>query len=357
MKKFSVFAVLAAALALGACEFTRNAVAPSITGQTSSAAAGVASTQPAAIVPLDVAKLGTPGGTSAGARIAQFRDDLVQLQQASVEHILRQRQLHADAEASIANYQIAVGTIKTRQQGGTAPGDSASVDAWQRAQATLQMLGADLDQMNALAGTVANNVTFAAFLLQSIRAAASATGAAEEGRRQLGVLEESAAQTAASLDQLLDGLRADILRQSHFLGVERANLAQMAPAGNSAQASAAPGPASSAQPASAPGAGLGSGRPFVVIRFDRSDVEYEQQLYEAVSTALARRPNVAFDLVAVASAVGTPDELALNSDIARTNANKVMRSLLDMGLPADRISLSQVTDPNIQASEVHLYVR
>jgi hypothetical protein len=34
-----------------------------------------------------------------------------------------------------------------------------------------------------------------------------------------------------------------------------------------------------------------------------------------------------------------------------------MRSLLDMGLPADRISLSQVTDPNIQANEVHLYVR
>jgi hypothetical protein len=34
-----------------------------------------------------------------------------------------------------------------------------------------------------------------------------------------------------------------------------------------------------------------------------------------------------------------------------------MRSLLDMGLPADRVSTSQVTDPNIQSNEVHLYVR
>jgi hypothetical protein len=49
--------------------------------------------------------------------------------------------------------------------------------------------------------------------------------------------------------------------------------------------------------------------------------------------------------------------VALNSDIARTNANKVARSLLNMGLPAERISISQATDPNVQTNEVHLYVR
>jgi len=95
----------------------------------------------------------------------------------------------------------------------------------------------------------------------------------------------------------------------------------------------------------------------VVIRFDRSDVKFEQALYQATSAALVRRPNAAFDLVAVSSAIGTPAQVALNSDIARTNADKVMRSLLNMGLPADRISTGQVTDPNIQNNEVHLYVR
>ncbi|MGH6891178.1 MAG: hypothetical protein ACREEP_02850 [Dongiaceae bacterium] len=279
------------------------------------------------------------------------------MQQAAVEHVLRQRQLHADAEASVADYQITIGTIKTQQQGGTVPGDPASINAWQRAQARLQMLGADLDQMNLLGNNVANNVAFAAFLLQSIRASESASDAVAEDRRQLGVLEDATAQTSASLDQLLDGLRADILRQSHFLGIERANLAQMAPAGNNAETSGTPVPAPAAQLPGAPGAGLSSGQPFVVIRFDQPDVIYEQQLYEAVSTALARRPNTAFDLVAVGSAIGTPAQVALNSDLARTDANKVMRSLLDMGLPADRVSLSQVTDPNIQSNEVHLYVR
>jgi hypothetical protein len=111
-------------------------------------------------------------------------------------------------------------------------------------------------------------------------------------------------------------------------------------------------------PVAAPaGAGLASGRPFVVIRFDNPEVEYEQQLYEAVSAALARSPDVAFDLVAVAPAGGTSEEIARNSEAARASMQKVMRSLFEMGLPADRVSLSQVTDPYIQSSEIHLYVR
>jgi hypothetical protein len=31
--------------------------------------------------------------------------------------------------------------------------------------------------------------------------------------------------------------------------------------------------------------------------------------------------------------------------------------LLNMGLPQDRLSVSQVTDPNVQTNEVHIYVR
>ncbi len=113
----------------------------------------------------------------------------------------------------------------------------------------------------------------------------------------------------------------------------------------------------SAPPAGPAGAGLATGRPFVVIPFHDPAVQYEQQLYEAVNAALERSPNVAFDLVAVTPAAATPDEAALNSKAAQTNADRVMRSLLDMGLPADRISLTQMTDPNVQRNEVHLYVR
>lgn len=365
MKIQSIIAVLAVAMTLGACEFTQNAVAPSVSGQPlgTQAPAPVAGApvQPVPYQPLDVSQPGVPTGTLVGERVNQFRADLTRLQEATAEQIQRHQQLRSDSEANAASYQTTVGAINAKLQVGTTPGNPGVIDAYHRAQAQLQLVGADLDQMNALSNNAANNAAFNAYLLESIRASYSVYGAVEEDHRQLHILEDAATQTSVSIDRLLNALTEDISRQNHFLGIERANLTQMAMAVNNGEyygttlASRAIMPPS--QPASMPGAGLMSGRPLVVIRFDRSDVKYEQALYQAASAALARRPNAAFDLVAVASAIGTPAQVALNSDIARTNADKVMRSLLDMGLPADRISLSQVTDPNIQANEVHLYVR
>jgi hypothetical protein len=204
---------------------------------------------------------------------------------------------------------------------------------------------------------VAKNVAYAAFLLQSIRE----TAAEGEDQRQLGVLEQSTDQTAASLTQLLDGLRQEVLRQSQFLGVEGAKLAQIAPPSAGLPAAiVAPAPLPSAQPARVAGpagAGFASGRPFVVIRFDNPGVEYEQQLYEAVSAALARSPEVAFDLVAVAPPGGTSEAGAENAEAARASMEFVRQSLLEMGLPAERVSVSQVTDDEVQGSEVRIYVR
>lgn len=348
---------MAAALTLGACDFAQNAVVPSVTGQ--------APGQPVEIVPLDFSELGTPSNTPTGARITQFRSDLAQLQQAAIELNLRHKQLHADAEASTASYRLTLGSMKTMQEGGAKRDDPAMVEAWHRAHAQLQTVGADLDQMNVVSSNVVNNVAFSAYLLQSIRGAKAAGDANDEDRRQLEILEDAAAKTARSLDMLLAALSAELPRHGHFVGIERANLAQTAPAGATVAAGSAPAaqsappgtPAKASPPAGAPGAGLSSGRPFVVIRFDDPNVDYEPQLYDAVNAALGRLPNVAFDLVAVAAPGGTPEEATQNADAARFNANKVMRSLLNMGLPPDRISLSQVTDPNIQGNEVHLYVR
>jgi hypothetical protein len=352
MKKLGVLSLLVAASTLGACEFVGSALAPSVTG-----GAGGATAQPPAIVPLDVSKLGAPSGTSAGVRIRQFRSDLAQLQQAAVQQVQRAKQLHADMEASVAGYQIAVGTIQAGGPGGRA--SDASVGSWRNAQAQLQTISVTLDQMSGLSSAVAKNVAFAAFLLQSVREADGAPDATAEDHRQLGILEEATSQASAALDQVLDGLRQEVLRQSHFLGSEGAKLAQIAPPSASAPASPSTAALSPQQPhvAGPAGTGLASGRPFVVIRFDDPGVEYEQRLYEAVSAALARSPNVAFDLVGVAPATGSPEELAQNSEAARASMEKVRQSLLNMGLPADRVSVTQLTDPNVASNEVRLYVR
>jgi polyhydroxyalkanoate synthesis regulator phasin len=358
MKKSRLLALLVVVSTLGACEFAESAVAPSVAGGTPTTA------QPATIVPLDASKLGQPSGTSAGTRIAQFHGDLTQLQQAAIQQVQRGRQLQATMEASVASYQISAGKITPNQQGATVSEDS--VGNWRNAQTQLQTISATLDQMGGLSNEAAKNVAYAAFLLQSIRETNAAPDATEEDRRQLRVLEESTSQTSTSLDQLLDALRQDVQRQSHFLGSEGAKLAQKAPPSVGAPANVATPPQQStpqqpteqsAHVAGPAGAGLASGRPFIVIRFDNPGVEYKQQLYEAVSAALARSPDVAFDIVAVAPATGTPEEIARNSEAARANTEKVTRSLMNMGFPADRVSVSQMTDPNVQSNEVHLYVR
>lgn len=365
MKKQSIIAVLAVAMTLGACEYSQNAVAPSITGQPVGTipATPVAGAPVEALPyePLDASNASTPTGTLVGERVNQLRADLTRLQASVAEQIQRHQQLRADSEANAAAYQTTVGAINAKLQIGTTPGNPGVIDAYKRAQGQLQMVGADLDQMNTLSNEAANNAAFNAYLLESIRASYSVYGAVDEDHRQLRILEDAATQTAVSIDRLLTALTEDISRQNHFLGIERSNLTQMAMAVNNGEyygttlASRSIMPP--AQPASAPGAGLASGRPLVIIRFDRNDVKFEQALYQATSAALQRRPNAAFDVVAVGSALGTPAQVALNSDIARTNADKVVRSLLNMGLPADRVSLAQVTDPNIQSNEVHLYVR
>ena len=97
------------------------------------------------------------------------------------------------------------------------------------------------------------------------------------------------------------------------------------------------------------------GRPLVVIRFNQENVNYEQALYTAVNKVLQSRPDATFNLVAVSSVKGGTAKAALNSNETRRNAQKVLRSLVDMGLPPSRVSLSATSSSS--GNEVHLYLR
>jgi hypothetical protein len=98
-------------------------------------------------------------------------------------------------------------------------------------------------------------------------------------------------------------------------------------------------------------------RPLVVIRFDSASVKYEQALYNAVNRALERRPDATFDIVAVTPNRGTPAQVALNSSKAKRDAQSVVRSLTDMGMPNSRVRLSDSTSSAVSANEVHVFVR
>jgi hypothetical protein len=380
MMGFGKLAVLAAALSLlSACEFTDNAVKPSVTGKPvtgtdASKASEAAAATPAASVqvihnadgsvtvpPLDNSKPDQPTGTAVGQKVIELKADLAKLQDTLAQQTAKQTQIHADIEQQAATYTAITGAISGKLQVGTTPGNPGLVQAWQEAQGSLDSIDNDIGQMNALSTDVAGNAAYVAYLQDSVRAAFGVSGAVDEDHRQLRMLQDQVAQTNVNVDRLLSQISQDTARQNEFLGTERSNLTSLASAvsrgefvGTTLASRTIPAPA---QPTLPPGAGAASGRPLVVIRFDRPNVNYEQALYQAASKALEVRPNAAFDVVGVAPSGGTPAQVALNGDIARTNADRVVRSLLGMGLPADRVSTSQSTDAGIQANEVRIFVR
>jgi hypothetical protein len=158
-------------------------------------------------------------------------------------------------------------------------------------------------------------------------------------KRQQKQLQDAQAQTAETLhkiDAMLAALTAQMAAQRN------------APAAVTAGAAA---------PAPAAGATEPDRRPLVVLRFDRPNADYGDTLYTALSGALARRPAANFDLVAVAPPAANASEVASNADASKRNLEKVMRSIADMGMPPDRLTLSATTSADVSSSEVRIYVR
>ena len=76
-----------------------------------------------------------------------------------------------------------------------------------------------------------------------------------------------------------------------------------------------------------------------------------------MSRALERKPSAQFTIQAVAPNAGSAGDVAVNTNASRQNAENVLRSLTNMGLPADRVSLSATMSPDIASNEVRIFVR
>lgn len=372
---------LVGALLLSGCSFTSDALWPSLSGDTSRQAVRVdippsqseirsqQAMQPAVMTTQSVVAQ-APAQTSntfVGAKVAQMRGDLGRLQGSINQHMADLQAIRVTTAQNAAAYYGTVAAIQARLQVGTTPGNPILQQQWSQAQAQLDTLNLDIANMNSLSTRVAADSSLAAFMLEAARATYGLAGAVDEDHRALATLEDDVNRTVVALDRILNELNGDLQRQTAYLNSERSNLASLSVGikngelfgqglGNRAFASAAP-MAASPVAASAGSAMTEGRRPLVVIRFDRSRVDYQQALYTAVSRALERRPDAAFDLVAVSPSRGNAAQVTLNSANAKRNAESVLRSLTEMGLPATRVQLSSTTSVQAQNAEVHVYVR
>lgn len=369
--------MVGAALTLGACSFGDNqlwpaesAPDPAPQAETATAQSGEGSVQvigagqppigATQFVPSGV----TPGedtGTFVGQKVTELRGELNRLQNSIAQQNDELQRLRTALVQNSQQYHGTIAAVNSRLQVGTTPGNPILVQQFTSAQADLDRIATDVNNMNSLVAAVANNSTLSAYMSEAARAAFSVSGAVDEDHRQLAILEDEVNRTAVLIDRLLKELTDDVRRQTNYVSTERSNL-NLISAGiksgelfggslvNKAVLSTT-GPLSAGAPQATAGRA-----PLVVIRFDRADVPYQQALYTAVSKTLEARPNAMFDLVAVAPQAGGAARIALNSQKARQQAEGVMRSLIEMGLPPNRVALSAQTLQTAN-NEVHLYVR
>ncbi|NQW09117.1 MAG: hypothetical protein HQ481_04445 [Alphaproteobacteria bacterium] len=388
MQWFRRLAILGAGVvALGGCSFSTDALWPSLSGEEPTAAAPppaeTIAIQPSAGERASQSQAGAPPrlgstnfevqppqplqetGTFVGQKVGQLRTDLVRLQGSIQTHNGGLQNLRQRTIQNAETYHQTVASIESRLQVGTTPGNPMLVDAWNLAQRQLEQVNSDISAMNDLANRVSADAALSTYLLESVRAAYGLSGAIEEDHRQLSVLEDDTNQTVVLIDRLLTELSDDIRRQSAYVSNERSDINTLAVAikngelfGSSLASRTFTPTTAGLAPASAPRPSSTAGRrPLVVIRFDRPSVAYEQALYSAVSRALERRPDAFFDVVAISPQSGNRGRAALDTNAVRRNAQQVLRSLTNMGLPANRVALSAGSSPDAQTNEVRVFVR
>ncbi|MCC7016552.1 MAG: hypothetical protein IT564_05055 [Rhodospirillales bacterium] len=382
--------LLGATLLVSACAFTEEALWPSLTGEdpagrargqaapgrearTAQAAPAqpMAMPAPTAQPPLGTSVFqpggvtpGTPTGTEVGRKINDMREELRQVQGSISTHNSALQQIRAKIIQDSQRYHGTIAAVNARLQIGTTPGTPILVQQFNSAQTDIEKLHEDVGEMNKLATDVAGTSTKAAFLSESSRATRGVSGAVDEDHRQLSVLEDEVDRTVVLIDRLIKEVSTDVRRQTNYIAGEKANLntvgaaiktgeiygASLGQIAKEAQDRAHPVAAGEARDP-------GGRRPLVVIRFDRTDVPYQQALYSAVSRVLERRPDAVFDLIAVAPAVGGAAREAVNTNRSRRHAENVLRSLVEMGLPPSRVAISTRTLAEAKVNEVHLYLR
>jgi hypothetical protein len=305
----------------------------------------------------------TPGpstGTEVGRKVQGLREDVAKLQTAIAQENGTLQGIRNQVLQTSQRYHATVGTISAKLQTGTTPGNPELVQKFNSALVDLDQVSSQLTKLNELSTQVAGSATQAAYLQETIQATYSLSGAVDEDHRQLNVLGDDLSRTSALIDRLQNDVSQDISTQANYVADERRNLnalGQGVKTGHSVGTgfSGLSAPAATGTRLSSSAAFAGRGRPLVVIRFDRRNVDYQQTLHSVINRVLERDPGAAFDLVAVMPAkdAGQPSVATQ----ARRNAEGVMRSLTGMGLPPSRLTLSATSSPDAQANEVRVYVR
>jgi hypothetical protein len=349
------FPVFSALLALSACSFANDTLWPSLSGEdprgvpsaTNTAAAPSGTSGTDSVTSASTVPGATPPASGVGRKTAELREQLQRLEDEVAQQTRQLDEIRGRLDEAAGGVDTRAAGIETRLKSRGTPNDPQLLADWNDAQGQLNRTSEEMARLTNISTWSTSDATLVSYILQSVRAASSQPGTSEPERRQLAQLERDANRASINVDRLVSQVSGEIATRNLFVAAAHRRLAALAPAittGRPAIAAASPGVST----------GASSGRPaLVTIRFDRPDVPYEEALYGAVNQALERRPDIAFDVVAVTRPGAAPS----SATASKRNIESVVQSLTSMGLPADRIRLSARTLADASGNEVRIYPR
>lgn len=312
--------------------------------------------------------------TVVGRKVEQLHADKEKITDYYNKYTSTLKDLQAQSEVTARDYYNVTASINARLQGGTTPGNPILVEESQVAQQKLEAIADDITTLTTLANDVSTNASVASYLLEAVRATYGLSGAVDEDHVALTQLEDEVNRLVVQIDRQLTDVNNDINRRTSYLATERRNLQTLTLAiangelyGQSlanraffSPTNAMPGDPDVVAASQTAASGITSpnrNKPLVVIRFDRPQVDFEQAVYQATSEALQRFPNVGFEVVAVSPQGGNPAQASLAASDAENDAQKVARSMAQMGIPGSRLKMSSSRNALARSPEVHIFLR
>ena len=305
-----------------------------------------------------------PTGTFVGGKINQFRGDLSSIQNAISSHnndFLRFKDL-VDEQTSV--YQGLSSAIRSRLQIGTTPGNPILVGQWNDAQRALEDIQNNVNNLQIVNNRVTADAALITHLKNAIDSSFFISGAIDEDHNQLKVLKDDVQRTSVLYARLMDELEQKISREIMILNDERQYMKKLAEDVEVGKF----GSRVSSPPTSSVGAKsqvaeeekietmkivpLNYDNAILVIKFDDTNFDYSNALFESISNALEQMPSANFEVVAVSPTGG-----ASFSDKARQRASEVFSKIIEMGVPSERVSLTSSNSTSAQAEEVHIYLK
>ena len=304
----------------------------------------------------------SPIFTYVGQRIVEMQGEFNKLDADIKQGEDNFQELRFNGIKSAENYHSIVAAIAARLQIGTTPGNPILLSQYEQAQTVLSEVGAQGQNLVDVGNKIALYSTRVSYLLEQARSAKKLRGAVDEDHRNLSFFQDSLKRRSVDVLRTLEELNETVRRRDIFLAAERRRLTQLANAISVGESfGLGLGTLNSLPAVNDETANEGrrsnnnvSPNPIAIFRINEQE-NYEQNLFGAISATLDKAPKSKFTLVAVSSSAGNSSEQAQRAANARDNISKVISSLVSMGMPVDRISVSSLSAASVENTEIRLY--